>query len=530
MSVHIAVLREIWCDALALDEVASNADFFAAGGDSLAAMKIVAEIERRLGADVSLRELYAAASLSELSALVAGRVSRTADPPAIPAVGAATTAGRARASLGQEWQLHLEEHPSQAGIDPFLINYAVRLRGSVDLDRLQKALDLLVDRHSMLRTSFHRVRDTVELRPEPDARLVLQELRIGSGFLSASAAREIAEQPFDRRRPPLARCLFLTFSPSEHLLMLVLDHIIADGSSLRILMRDLVEAYQRLESDADAVLDPAGMTFGEWAAAQRQGLEGDGMAEIEQYWRTTLGPDAAVVIAPFRDYRQPARIQPDGRMHTLEPAASAWIRGVAARHGVTVFALLCAAFLAGARASLTHGEFCVVTTLSNRGPESAETVGPLAHDVFLRLSVPDDPDIVSLAHQIQRRTAEAHEFGRLPSSHVAALLWPAAGVELFDQPAIYFSANQEWVGAFALGDAVSSSAPSAPDVTMPGVECVVIDRGERLAVDMRYPAGSFRGAGPAEFLARGMALLRETEPYSEQTRSAHLTSGGARFS
>lgn len=484
-------VREAWLAGLGIDEAGGEENFFALGGESLGAAAVVEEINHRLGLDLRLKDIYREATLDALTALAIrasaaqpGSWAPSAQEPAPglqahqDPVGGATR----QASLAQEWTLAFIEHPSQQGIEPFLIQHAFHLRGRLDFRRVQDAVDRVVERHELLRSTFVRSRDGIRLRIDADARVVVELSEIGHGT-PRDVLRAEAGRGFDPYAAPAVRCKLFRLTPDDHVLLFVFDHIIADGGSVEVLLNDFTEAY------AGRRLPPVATPFTVWAAEQRRITTSP--AKAEEYWRDSLGADPSIVSTPFRDYHRPELERADGTSITLNAEQRTAVTEVARLQKVTVYALVLGSLLISLRDRVSRHEFCVVTTSANRTARTMRTFGPLAHDVYIAVDLTLDRGLSQAAAYAQQKTADALTHATLPSTAIAESLWPQTGPEIHTMPAFYFSANRPWASRFRLEGVRLEELRFASRTAMPGLECTLEHDDRTMTLNLRYLADSF---------------------------------------
>lgn len=485
-----ASVREIWLAESGCDEARGADNFFALGGESLGAAAVLDAVNRRLGIELGLRDFYRDATLD---ALTERALRQYAERPAasarskepgvrLDADSAAPSATTARASIGQEWALLFTEHPSQQDAEPFLVQEAFHLRGPLDLARVQRAMDRVVQRHELLRSTFRRIGEEVYLKTEPDRRI---EVLLSALDTNAprGALRAEAERAFDRYAAPAARCRLFQLTPDDHVLVFVFDHLIADGGSVEILLQDFADAY------AGRDLPAATMPFTAWATEQRS--RADNPDRVMGHWRDALGADPSIVATPFVDYRRPKAERADGVSIALTAARAAAVTEAARRLEVTTHSLMLGSFLVSLRDRVRRREFCVVTTSANRTARTARTFGPIAHDVYIPVDLTPERDLATAAGYAHRSTADSLTHAAVPSTAIAEALWPQAGPEIHLEPAFYFSANRTWSSRFRLDSVRSEEIRFAPQVPMPGVECTLEHDDRSMTLNLRWLADSF---------------------------------------
>ncbi|HEY1319033.1 MAG TPA: amino acid adenylation domain-containing protein, partial [Streptosporangiaceae bacterium] len=246
-----AALLQFWQQTLPAPRLGVTDDFFAVGGESLSALRLAARINGRFGTEVNIADLMTYRTVEMQATLIKSRA--TPAEPAAPAAPEPVPAGRAGGQLryplspAQErmWYLHLLEPDSSA----YSICLLARLDGPVEAAALQRAIDIVVARHEMLRVSFGDVGGQPYQEPHAGWRVELAVEDLTG--LAADAAlqaldaqvKALAGRPFDLRGEPPCRAVLFRLSPAESRFFLSVHHIAADGWSVRIISRDLAAAY-----------------------------------------------------------------------------------------------------------------------------------------------------------------------------------------------------------------------------------------------------------------------------------------------
>ncbi|HTQ79678.1 MAG TPA: amino acid adenylation domain-containing protein, partial [Thermoanaerobaculia bacterium] len=279
------LLAGIWAEVLGVAPSSPEDDFFALGGHSLLATQVASRVSDSLSIELPLRSLFTQRTLASLAAEIDRRLggegrSRPALPPLVPQAGSPV------ASFAQErlWFLHRLAPRSAA----YNMAGAVRLTGALDPAALAAALGEVVRRHAVLRTTFQ------DQAGEP-VPVVFDDLRIELPLIDLrgpEAARladehSLAEarQPFDLARDPLLRARLLRLAEEEHRLLLTLHHIVADGWSQAILIREVSELYAAFLRREASSLPVLKIQYSDFALWQRGWLRGDLLASQLAYWK-----------------------------------------------------------------------------------------------------------------------------------------------------------------------------------------------------------------------------------------------------
>ncbi|HEX8907492.1 MAG TPA: AMP-binding protein, partial [Longimicrobiaceae bacterium] len=263
-------LAEIWREVLGAP-ASPDSDFFDAGGHSLLAMLVLSRVRRRWGVELPVRAVFEARTPAALAARIDAATASPAQPPLI----AARRDEAIPLSFGQQglWLVHQME----PGLAAYNIPLAIRLSGALDADALRRALAEIVRRHEALRTVF-RGQVTGD-RGQPAGAPVQVILPAPGDFdlpvtdaaeeEARRIAREEAAAPFDLSRDPMLRGRLVRIAEGEHLLLLTVHHIAADGWSLGVLYRELAALYEAFASGRPSPLPDLPLQYADFAAWQR---------------------------------------------------------------------------------------------------------------------------------------------------------------------------------------------------------------------------------------------------------------------
>ncbi|MEW5928487.1 MAG: amino acid adenylation domain-containing protein, partial [Gemmatimonadota bacterium] len=384
----------------------------ALGLDSLRAMELKGALEASLGAAVPVSALLDDTRLDRLAAELLEQVF-LADV-AVPA-GVAPAGGDAPLSFAQERLWFLDR--LQPGSAAYNIPLALRVRGGIDAGVLARALEEIVRRHEALRTVFASVegRPVQRVRAPAPVLLPVDDLRdLPAAGREAEAqwiARGEAGRPFDLAAGPLLRARLVRLGEDEQLLVLVMHHIVGDGGSAGVLLRELGALYPALLAGEDPPLPPLPTQYAGWALRQRESLRGETVEAQLAWWRERLRGVAPLPLPTDRP-RPPVQSF-RGAAHRFEVPAEVMdgVRALARPQGATPFMALLAAWSLLLARYAGEGDVAVGTTVSSRDrAEVAGLVGLFVNTLVLRVEVaPEDGFRALLA---RARTAALEAFGR----------------------------------------------------------------------------------------------------------------------
>ncbi|WP_405911568.1 amino acid adenylation domain-containing protein [Streptomyces sp. NBC_00963] len=332
---------QVWCEVLGLPSAGVDDVFFEIGGNSLSAVRVNNRLARRFGVELPLRALFEEPTPAAVARRIEAALS-AADGPEAPA-GRPLTDPATPSPLSTEQEgIYLAEQLTP-GTAAFHIGAVLRLRGALDPDRLRQAFTRVIARQEALRVGFADTADGIRMRPADPGPAPLIVLYPPAGadreaFVADLYERELA-RPFDLEQPPLLRAALVP-GEQEHILVMVVHHLICDGWSLGVLLDELSAAYA---SDDARPLPAVG--YREAAARSRARLEsGEAAADLD-WWRQHLdryratAPLPALPGAPERGPFRASR-----RTMTLPTEVRAGVLASCRELGVTPFAHLATAF------------------------------------------------------------------------------------------------------------------------------------------------------------------------------------------
>ena len=417
----VAMVRRICHEVLELDdsaEIGVDDDLFDLGGHSLTITQMTARIREQSGVDVSLDAVFDDPTVGGIAAEIV-RLRATAAAPAQTAGGELRPrpAGvNPPLSFGQERLWFVQRlHPDDASLTNYIV---LRLRGRLDVAALQAALDDLVARHESLRTSFHEEHGEPVTAIHPPGPFPLELLDLtGTADPEAQARQLVASRtnaPFDLAEAPPTRISLLALGREEHVLCVVMHHIITDGWSDVVLMDDLYACYLARAAGRVPDLPAMPVQYGDIALWQRERYSGQVADEALTYWRRRLA-DPQWLELPFAD--RPGTEGHEGAYFTFQISeeVSAALERLAKRHGASLFMVLVAAYQILLARHSGQADVMVSTTWSARDRVELEPViGYLTDPMVLRGDLSGDPSFADLLDATRRTVLEAHAHRLVP--------------------------------------------------------------------------------------------------------------------
>jgi mycobactin peptide synthetase MbtE len=480
----------LMAEVLGMPQIGPDQDFFAVGGDSLQAMKVVVLARALFAAEgIALRDFLADPTPRGLLAAVRAAAALPASRPEL-APGAL--------SSGQQ-RLWFVEHLNR-GKDPLLIYIELTLRGELDRAALQHALDALVARHEPLRTVFGQARGVPVATVWPQASLPVQPLAVGE-----IPAPQLS---IGTSEPPLMAAYLASAGPAEHVLTLVLHHLVADGWSLMVLSQEIAEYYQRYRAGDVAVPLPP-TSFSQYVGAERQWLSGPEAAECEQYWRDQLAGAPPAIALPLR----PRPATPDfgtaSEVRELTAPQTRALCALARQARATPFMAVLAAFYAVLREITGSSDLVIGIDSVNRSwPGSEQLVGTYVNQLPVRLNASGRPRFGDLLALARRQCLGAYEHDRLPFHKIVAAVNPPRQSDRFPLYQVKATHQSAWRTEVRL-PGLEVLPRDIPDQVMdPDLMLDMSGESDRLRLELVYLPERLDAATAARWVDAVAAVLR----------------------
>ncbi len=435
------LLASLWEDLLGVRRAGPADDFFALGGHSLLATRLVSRVRDVFGVELPLRAVFEAPTLAAMAArLEAERSSAagSAAPPLLPreigtsATGAAGGAGEdVPLSFAQQRLWFLDQ--LEPGTTAYHLPAALHLTGGLDVAALGAAFDGLVRRHEALRTTFAGRAGTPVQVIAPAPAPLSAPLTDLAALPAAAAAAELGRaqraqlaRPFDLAAGPLLRLLLVRLGPREHVLVVTLHHIVSDGWSLEVLVREVGVLYGAAAARRPAPLAPLPVQYADFARWQRGWLAGAALDGQLAYWRTHLAGAPRLLELPTD---RPRPVVPSWRGRQLAaafaPGQAADLRALSRRHGTTLFMTLLAGLAALLGRHAGQDRVVVGTPVAGRGRREVEgLIGFFVNTLALHVDLGDDPGLAALLAGVREAALGAYGHQDVPFEQVVEAVAP----------------------------------------------------------------------------------------------------------
>jgi len=430
----------IWAAALDCDRVSINDDFFSLGGHSLLLARIGARIHEVFDLELPLRALFENPTVTGMAEKI--EAARRAGDGAVefPIVVIPRT-GSLPLSFAQERVWFFDQ--LEPGSAAYNIPRALRFRGPLDVAALTMSFNAVVARHEVLRSRFvtNNGRPLLSIVDAELLEIPMHDLGARAScppFVAYSAtepeqqAREFikteTELSFDLARDPLVRLALARLDEAEHLLVLTMHHIVSDGWSIGIFLRELVLIYNAIVTGTTPALLELPVQYVDFAAWQRQGLEKQGLLQRQlEFWRQRLAGTPALIDLPLDRPRPAARSFRGAKQPlTISKETTEALKKLARAERVTLFMALVAAFQL--LLSALNGQEDIVVGSPTAGRNRRETdslIGYFVNTLVLRTDLSNDPSFSQVLRRVREVALGAYANQDVPFEKLVDELQPS---------------------------------------------------------------------------------------------------------
>jgi len=423
------VLASIWAEVLRLDRVGVKDNFFELGGHSLLAMRVVARVRDAFKIELPLRVLFDGATIAALAVHVDAE-RRAGLGLQVPSLVAQSRPVRLPLSFAQERLWFLDQ--LQPGGSEYNIPWSVRLEGALNVAALEGSIGELVARHESLRTRIVTVDGQgaqviegagpfrlpiVDLSPRPAEEQEAESLRV---------MRAEALEPFDLERGPLLRTCLLRLAAEEHVLLVTMHHIISDGWSMGVLIRELGLLYLAFSQGRPSPLPALPVQCADYALWQRGWLQGEVLERQLAYWKERLAGSPAALELPT-DHGRPVVPSFRGKQlaFALSAELSAALVDMGRRRGATLYMVLLAAFQLLLSRWSGEDDIVVGSPIAGRTQRQTEgLIGFFVNTLVLRTELSGEPSFVELLERVKEAALGAYAHEDVPFEKLVAELQP----------------------------------------------------------------------------------------------------------
>ncbi|HEY0169964.1 MAG TPA: condensation domain-containing protein, partial [Pyrinomonadaceae bacterium] len=339
--------------------------------------------------------------------------------------------GPARLSFAQQRLWFIDQ--LEPGRPIYNIPLPLRLNGPLRIEALRHCLNEIVRRHDALRTTFAVGADLEPVQSvAPSLELPLRVEDLGGlpgPEREAEAVRLAtceAQRPFDLERGPLLRARLLRLGAEEHVLLFTMHHIVSDGWSMGVLVKEVAQLYAAFAEGRESPLPPLAVQYADFAEWQREWLRGGVLEGQLAYWKAKLGGELPVMELPTDRPRPPVPSFRGGfESFKLSKEVTEGLKGLSHRAGGTLFMTLLAAYKLLLYRHTGQEDILIGSPVANRNRvETEDLIGFFVNTLMLRTSLAGDPTFTGLLGRVRKTAVEAYAHQDLPFEKIVEELHP----------------------------------------------------------------------------------------------------------
>jgi amino acid adenylation domain-containing protein len=512
-------VKAIWMEVLKIGEVDVAANFFDIGGHSLLAIQVVARIRSAFTVDLPLQAMFETPTIWALASRI-DQLRSAQRGSALPQIERA----RARAhallpmSFAQQRLWFLDQLDAAAGT-AYNMSAGLRLTGELHRNALTQALNRISARHDSIRTTFV-MRDDVAVQYVGSADagfpLVERDLQAMPPEERDNALRaaidEEAVSPFDLQAGPLARGLLLRVSQTEHVLVISMHHIISDGWSIGVFVRELRALYTAFSSNLPDPLPPLPLQYADYALWERDWLTGTTLQSHREFWIKYLHGAPHLLTVPS-DRPRPSRqsYRGDSYLFCVPRELSSALREFGASRSLTLFMTLFAVWAIQLVRSSGMKDVVIGTPVANRQhAETEQLIGFFVNTVALRVRTKAEWSIGQFMSEVKQVTMAAYAHQTLPFDEVVNAIQPPRTMAYSPVFQVMLSLNNiPGDEALSLPGLTIRNAERAQKTTHYDLSLSFVDDGKQFHGTLIYATDLF-GHGRIEQMARDYLDLART--------------------
>lgn len=411
------IIAGIWAGILGHNHIGVDDDFFDLGGHSLSASRVIACLRTAFNADIPLRAIFEAPTIARLAARISLCLNQTNARDQIVS-GEHTQAIPLSFSQQRLWFLSQLESDSST----YNMSQIIRLEGAPNEFALRCALKKVTERHEILRTTFEAADGEPFQKISADAMIdfsvtdLTASMNESSREKSLEIAAEYVARPFDLSVCPLLRVNLLKLSAAESLLVVVFHHIISDGWSIGIFLKELADFYQAKLLGRGSSLPVLPIQFADYASWQHQWMQTGEYTQQLEFWKAHLTGAPALIDLPT-DYPRPAVQRYHGAQIKLEVGSelTGKIKSLSRSANVTAFMTLMSAWQVLLKRYSSQDDIVVGTPIAGRTKTETENlIGFFVNTLPVRGDLSGNPTFKELLARTRSTALDAYANQEMP--------------------------------------------------------------------------------------------------------------------
>lgn len=422
------IVCAIWADVLGVQQIGTDSNFFQTGGHSLLGTLLTSRVREVFGVDLPLRVLFDSPTVAAMAEEIE-KLKNTFGGDRAPKLSAVERQEAAPSSFAQLrlWFMQQLEPRNPK----YNIPMALRIKGEFNAWAAHQSLCRIIERHEVLRTHFAMRSDELVQIIEPELALAFQEWDVTDLSIEIAEnhakllAENLAVQPFDLQCGPLLRAGLIKLAPEDHIFILAMHHIVSDGWSLNIFVREFGELYSALVTGRKPVLPHLPIQYSDFAIWQRQYLSGEILEQHLEYWKKTL-QGARTTRIPADEMRLgKLSNKADLVEFSFGNELTSKINAICRAQNVTQFMTIMTAFQVLLGRYTGELDIVVGTDIANRNRREIEPlIGFFINQLVLRTELTPEMSLSALLNRVREIVLDAYKYQDLPFEKLVDELKP----------------------------------------------------------------------------------------------------------
>ncbi|MBD3557332.1 amino acid adenylation domain-containing protein [Planktothrix sp. FACHB-1355] len=513
------LLISIWSEILGVSDVSVDDNFFELGGHSLLATRVVARIREVWKTELEINQFFENPTIRTLAGWLETslRTGQNAQRPPIQKRAAKGYGKKAPLSYSQSRLWFLEQ--LNPGSPLYNVQLAIKLTGSLDVPALRKSLNKIIERHEILRTAFVKEdNEPVQIVEELKNEIEIPVIDLNDPSDSPAAREEIRQllgeelkKGFDLTKGYLLRTILIKTGDTEHIAVMTLHHIVFDGWSTAILVREIGECYRAFSTDSKPNLPELEIQYADFASWQREWLRGEGLESQLDFWRRTLEGIPAFLNLPT-DKPRPLRQTINGDVVSLkfDENLVSDLKKLSQNNSATIFMTLMAGFRGLLYKYTGQNDILIGTPVAGRVSRELENlIGIFINNLVIRGFVEGKMTFGEMVKQEREVSLAAFSHQDVSWEKIVEELNPDRNLSHPPIFQVMLSLQNMAIGTLELGDLSMSSVDIPSAGARYDMVLRLVEVSGQISCSLEYNSDLFQRATVTRFLRSYQRLLTE---------------------
>ena len=502
-------LCAIWSEVLQRPRVGITENFFELGGHSLLATQVISRIRNSLRIELPLHGLFEEPTVAALAhGIESQRWAQSALPaPELQGVARTSEADQVFLQSFAQQRLWFMEQ-LEPGTATYNIPSAVRLRGALDVAALERSIEALVERHEAFRTTFALTEAGPVQRVSVAGATAFALIETNEADLTQALEQE-GQRPFDLERGPLLRITVYRLSATEHVMLSVIHHIVADGWSIGVLVKELSALYTAFARQLPSPLAPLTLSSSAFFMRQHEWLARGALDKQLAYWSRRLADAPPVMELPADRARTREQSEQGSTVYTvISPDRVTRLKELSQREGGTLFMVLVAVFKVLLSRYTGQRDIVIGTPIANRHWQEVESlIGHFTNAVTLRTDLGGNPTFRALLGRVRETALGAYANQDLPFEKLVEHIGQERRWSRTPIFQVMFVLQNTPAPELALGDLQTAAVTVANRTTMFDLTLELVEHPYGLVAAFQYSTDLFERATIERMLGHYERLL-----------------------